>query len=86
MTTCKWPTKPLSLVQVTVGETSMMATPERAYFDAATVNEAVMAERERCAAPLEEAAAWLLKPKRTNEVDRHVSSILTMHAARIRGA
>ena len=46
MTTCKWPTKPLSQVQVTVGETSMMAAPERAYFDAAAVNEAVMAERK----------------------------------------
>lgn len=44
---CKWPTNPLSQVQVTIGETSMMATPERAYFDAVTVNEAVMAERER---------------------------------------
>ena len=48
--------------------------------------EDLAAERERCAAPLEESAAWLLKPKRTNEVDRHVSSILAMHAARIRGA
>lgn len=44
------------------------------------------AVREECAKTLNEAAAWLLKPKRTNEVDRHVSSILTMHAARIRGA
>lgn len=49
MTICKWPNKPLSQVQVTVGETSMMATPERAYFNAAAVNEAVMAERERLA-------------------------------------
>ena len=46
---CKWPTNPLTQVQVTVDGISMMATPDRAYFDAATVNEAVMAERVRCA-------------------------------------
>jgi hypothetical protein len=44
------------------------------------------AERDRCAKPMEEAAAWLLKPKRTNEVDRHVAAILQGHAERIRGA
>jgi hypothetical protein len=46
MTECKWPTKPLEQVQVTVNEVSMMATPERAYFDAVTVNEVVKTERE----------------------------------------
>jgi hypothetical protein len=44
------------------------------------------AVRERCAKSLEDAAARLLAPKRTNEVDRHTAAVLQDHAARIRGA
>ena len=46
--------------------------------------EAVAIEREACAKPLDEAAARLLAPKRTNEVDRHVASVLQEHAKAIR--
>jgi hypothetical protein len=44
------------------------------------------AERERCAKPLEDAAARLLAPRRTNDFDRHVAGILQEYAARIRAA
>lgn len=56
------------------------------YYTAGTVRRLLAAERERCAKPMEDAAARLLAPKRTNEVDRHVAEILQTHAARIRGA
>ena len=46
---CKWPTDPLGRVQVCIDGVSMMASPERAYFDAMGVIAAIAAEREACA-------------------------------------
>jgi hypothetical protein len=42
----KWPTKPLEQVLVSVNDVLMMAIPQRPYFDAEAVNEAVMKEQK----------------------------------------
>jgi hypothetical protein len=48
------------------------------------VQSAVAGEREACAKRLEDAASALLTPKRTNQIDRHVASVLQGHADAIR--
>jgi hypothetical protein len=44
---CVWPTHPLTKVQVNINGVSRMAEPERAYFDATSVNDAVEAIKQQ---------------------------------------
>ena len=59
-------------------------TVDRLRARVAELEAEVLAEREACAKPLDEAAERLLAPKRTNEVDRHVANVLQQQAAAIR--
>ena len=59
-------------------------TVDRLRARVAELEAEVLAEREACAKPLDEAAERLLAPKRTNEVYRHVANVLQQQAAAIR--
>jgi hypothetical protein len=59
MSECKWPTRPLTQVQVNVQDISMMATPERAYFTAVAVNDAVKDLRTQLAESEARVKRWI---------------------------